>query len=297
MKKRAGKLWVWMFLLLFSVNVAVFASQINVYAAQKGDVYDDAGLLTEQEIDALNEKITALKENTGWNIYAVTTEDAGGKSAMAYADDFFDSHSTEKEDGVAVLIDMDNREIYLSTCGEAIRYLTDERLDYILDDAYEEISAGNYADCLGAMIDGVAYYYDGSKSENQYNYDGETAGIPADQYNYDEETGEISVYRSITLWEALIAVAIAAGTFAVVFGGIVGKYRLKFGNYEYEFRRFSRVNLENSRDALVNSTITHRRIPQNTGGGGGSSHHSSSGRSTTHSSSSGRSHGGSGRKF
>lgn len=282
MKKRIGQLLLWMLLLFFSVQIPVLALQTKVFAMQKGDVYDDAELLTEQEIDALNEKIAALKETTGWNIYAVTTEDAGGKSAAAYADDFFDSHSPEQEDGVAALIDMDNREIYLSTCGEAIRYLTDERLDYILDDAYEEISAGYYADCLSAMIDGVSQYYD--------------RGIPGNQYNYDEETGKISVYHSITLWEAVIAIVIAAGTFAVVFGGIVGKYRLKFGNYEYEFRRFSRMNLENNRDVLVNSTVTHRRIPKNTGGGG-SSHHSSSGRSTTHHSSSGRSHGGSGRKF
>lgn len=282
MKKRIGQLLLWMLLLFFSVQIPVLALQTKVFAMQKGDVYDDAELLTEQEIDALNEKIAALKETTGWNIYAVTTEDAVGKSAAAYADDFFDSHSPEQEDGVAALIDMDNREIYLSTCGEAIRYLTDERLDYILDDAYEEISAGYYADCLSAMIDGVSQYYD--------------RGIPENQYNYDEETGKISVYHSITLWEAVIAIVIAAGTFAVVFGGIVGKYRLKFGNYEYEFRRFSRMNLENNRDVLVNSTVTHRRIPKNTGGGG-SSHHSSSGRSTTHHSSSGRSHGGSGRKF
>lgn len=282
MKKRIGQLLLWMLLLFFSVQIPVLALQTKVFAMQKGDVYDDAELLTEQEIDALNEKIAALKETTGWNIYAVTTEDAVGKSAVAYADDFFDSHSPEQEDGVAALIDMDNREIYLSTCGEAIRYLTDERLDYILDDAYEEISAGYYADCLSAMIDGVSQYYD--------------RGIPGNQYNYDEETGNISVYRSITLWEAVIAIVIAAGTFAVVFGGIVGKYRLKFGNYEYEFRRFSRMNLENNRDVLVNSTVTHRRIPKNTGGGG-NSHRSSSGRSTTHHSSSGRSHGGSGRKF
>lgn len=279
MRKRVRQLFTGLVLLLVSLQIYDFSGGNAVMAAQKGNVYDEAGLLTEQEIDALDEKITALMEITGWEVYAVTTEDAGGKSAEAFADDFFDSHSTETEDGVAALIDMDNREIYLSTCGEAIRYLTDERLDYILDEAYGEISEGYYADCLEAMIEGTAEYYE--------------RGLPDNQYNYDEETGEVSVYRSITLWEALIAIAITAVVFGVVFGGIVGKYRLKFGNYEYEFRRFSNVDLKNSSDVLVNSAVTHRRIPQNTGGGS----HGGSGRSTIHRSSSGRSHGGAGRKF
>ncbi|MBO5525016.1 MAG: TPM domain-containing protein [Roseburia sp.] len=279
MRKRVRQWFLGISLLLLSLQVNGFSMGNAVFAAQKGNVYDEADLLTEQETDALAEKISALMETTGWNIYAVTTDDAGGKSAEAYADDFFDSHSTEQEDGVAALIDMDNREIYLSTCGEAIRYLTDERLDYILDDAYGEISEGNYAACLDAMIDGTAEYYEG--------------GIQQKQYNYDEETGEISVYRSITLWEALIAVVIAVVVFGAVFGCIVGKYRLKFGNYEYDFRRFGSMELKHSSDVLVNTAVTHRRIPQNNGGGS----HSSSGRSTTHHSSSGRSHGGSGRKF
>lgn len=275
MKKQIRKLLLWMFLFLLP-------AQISVFAAQKGDVYDEAELLTEEEINSLDAQISALKEKTGWNIYAVTTADAEGKSSMAYADDFFDVHSPETEDGVAALIDMDNREIYLSTGGEAIRYLTDERLDYILDDAYEEISAGNYAECLSVMIDGVAGYYE--------------KGIPNGQYNYDTETGEVSVYHSLTPMEILIAVVIAAGVFAIVFVSIVGKYRLKFGTYQYEFRRFSEMDLQTSRDVLVNSVVTHRRIPKDTGGGGGGSSHSS-GRSSVHHSSSGRSHGGSGRKF
>ena len=86
-----------------------------------GYVYDEAGLLTADEIADLNDEIASFMEESGWNVYAVTTDDAQGKSATAYADDFFDEHSPEQEDGVALLIDMDNREITISTCGIAIR--------------------------------------------------------------------------------------------------------------------------------------------------------------------------------
>ena len=84
-------------------------------AALAAEADDEAGLLTADEIADLNDEIASFMEESGWNVYAVTTDDAQGKSATAYADDFFDEHSPDKEDGVALLIDMDNREITIST--------------------------------------------------------------------------------------------------------------------------------------------------------------------------------------
>lgn len=249
-----------------------------VYAAEGENVYDQALLLSAEEITSLDAVIGETKEETGWNIFAVTTEDAAGKTSMEYADDFFDEKSLEKEDGVVLLIDMDNREIYISTGGAAIRYLTDKRLDTILDEAYEDVSAGAYADCFATMLSGVQKFYE--------------AGIPDNQKTYDVETGKTSVYRSLTVVEIAVAAvaAIIAGIVTCLI--IVGKYRLKFGTYQYQYRDFSKVTLSNSEDIFVHDTITHRRIPQNNGGNG-----NSGGRSSVHTSSSGRSHGGAGRKF
>lgn len=255
----------------------------NLYAAQEGNVYDDASLLTDSEIRTLNEKITALEEESGWNIYAVTTADAGGRTATEYADDFFDAHSLEQEDGVALLIDMDNREIAISTCGIAIRYLTDDRIDDILDEAYNDVSDAAYGDCLDTMLSGVEGYYH--------------AGISEGQYNYDTETGKVSVYRTLTLTEALTVLLVAAAAGAVVYVSVLGKYRLKFDTYKYEFRKNGRVNLRVKNDRFINQTVTQRRIPKQTSSSGRSSTHHSSGRSSTHRSSSGRSHGGGSRKF
>ena len=266
--------------MIFMVISVMLWSCVGVVAAQVGNVYDDAGLLTDSERQALDEKITSLSEETGWNIYAVTTEDARGKTAMAYADDFFDEHSPDQEDGVALLIDMDNREIVLSTCGIAIRYLTDARIDAILDDAYNDVSAGDYADCLNTMLDGVARYYD--------------AGIPSGQYNYDTETGRVSVYRSIEPMELVIAIILAVGSGVSVYLFVAARYRLKFETYHYPSRENSDVSLKVREDRFINQTTTHRRIQTETSGGGGGH---SSGRSSTHTSSSGRSHGGGSRRF
>ena len=47
-------------------------------------------------------------------------------------------------DGLALLIDMDNREITVSTSGIAIRYLTDERIENILDAGYDHMLIYKY---------------------------------------------------------------------------------------------------------------------------------------------------------
>ena len=270
--------------LFFVFLLIITLGSVSVCAAEESadgrNVYDDAGLLTQSEQKAVEEQILALKEASGWNIFAVTTSDTGGKSTMAFADDFFDEHSPEQEDGVAVVIDMDNRQIYISTCGIAIRYLTDERIERILDDAYGEITDGEYKACLSVMLDGVERYYED--------------GIPSGQYNYDTETGKVSRYRSITLVEYLAALALGILCSVIVWLSVVGKYRLKSPTFHYDFRGNGHLDLRVREDRFINQTLTHRRIPKETSGGGG---HSSAGRSSTHTSSSGRSHGGGGRSF
>ncbi len=276
--RRRIRAFFFVFLLIITLgSVSVCAAEES---ADGRNVYDDAGLLTQSEQKAVEEQILALKEASGWNIFAVTTSDTGGKSTMAFADDFFDEHSPEQEDGVAVVIDMDNRQIYISTCGIAIRYLTDERIERILDDAYGEITDGEYKACLSVMLDGVERYYED--------------GIPSGQYNYDTETGKVSRYRSITLVEFLAALALGILCSVIVWLSVVGKYRLKSPTFHYDFRGNGHLDLRVREDRFINQTLTHRRIPKETSGGGG---HSSAGRSSTHTSSSGRSHGGGGRSF
>lgn len=262
-------------ILLFGGLIPV--ERVRAAGGQERNVYDGAAIFTESEAGALEERIAAFEEVSGWNVYAVTTLDAMGKTARDYADDFFDEHSPEQEDGVALLIDMDNREITISTSGIAIRYLTDARIDSILDAAYVDVANGNYGACMMTLLSGVEQYYE--------------VGILGGQYNYDTQTGRRSVYRSIEPFEMWIAAGISIACGVIFYLFVVGKYRLRFGAYQYEYRENSRVDLRVKEDRFVNQTLAQRRIPKQTGNGGGS------GRSSTHSSSSGHSHGGGSRKF
>ena len=244
------------------------------------EVFDYAGLLSESEIADLEMQIADMKEKTGWDIFAVTTDYAEGKSSMAYADDFYDEYTAEDSDGILVLIDMDNREIYISTCGKAIRYLTDARIERVLDDGFYYVSNGDYASCLSAMLSTAEYYYD--------------AGISENQYNYDVETGAVSEYRVLTWMEVVPVFFLAVIVGLAIFFGVKRSYKMKGGRYEYPYMKYGKLDITAHEDRFIRQHTTHHRIQTDSGSSGG---RSSSGRSSTHQSSSGRSHGGGGRKF
>ena len=270
LKKIITAIWLCM-MLTASVTVS----------ATEGCVYDYAGLLSADEIIELENQISDMKEKTDWDVFAVTTDYAEGKSAAAYADDFYDARTAEDSDGILVLIDMDNREIYISTCGEAIRYLADDRIERALDDGFYYVSNGEYASSLSAMLSTAEYYYD--------------AGIMQSQYNYDVETGVVSEYRVLTWMEVVPVFLLAAGVGLAMFFGVRRSYSIKGGRYEYPYMKFGKLDLTVNEDQFLRAHTTHHRIQTNSGGGGGI--RSSSGRSSVHRSSGGRSHGGGGRRF
>ena len=76
------------------------------------------------------------------------TRDAQGKDAEAYADDYYDTHGYG-ENGVLFLIDLDNGQVWISTAGAMIRFLTDARIEEVLDAGYEALQAGQYAGGFG----------------------------------------------------------------------------------------------------------------------------------------------------
>ena len=277
------KLRLWLSVICFCTGLFT----VMDVSAETVYVYDHADLLTIEEEEELQNYAEVMKDTWKMNFLIITTDDAKGKSSMEYADDFYDAQFPEESemDGVAYLIDMDHREIYLSTSGLAIRYLTDERIDTILDAAFEYVADGDYYGTFKAFFhESEKFFYE---------------GIPENQYNYDVNTGEIDYYQEpmkLTFGEFLFAFAAALIPSVLTVGGIKAKYQLKFEDFHYDAYTDSEVQLSVKSDRLVNKFITHRRVPKNDGSSGGSRGGGGS-RSSVHTSSSGRSHGGGGRSF
>lgn len=268
---------------IFIAFILIFLFQVPAYA-QNSYVFDQAGLFKEDEIESLEQAADELSAKYKQCFAIVTTDDAEGKSAREYADDFYGYilESEYKEKGGALyLIDMDNREAYISTAGDGRLFLTDERIEDILDFSVPYLSDGEYTASATAFLENTEKWY--------------VNGIPENQYTYDEETGEIVKYHSLNFGWVAFAVLISGGLFCIIFFSVKNSYEAP-DSYAYPFMYKSRLELRRNDEVLANKYVTTRKIVQSTSTAG-SSGSSSGKRSSVHRSSSGRSHGGGGRRF
>ncbi len=261
-------------------------------ASSETRVFDDAGLFSRSEAAELEEAVAEVRDETGFDAAVMTTDDAQGKSARMYAADRYDEIDLgvgSDRSGVLYLIDMDNRELYLLTTGKAIRIFTDDRIDAILDDAYGAVSDGDYAASAKTVLEDVIYYAD--------------KGIVSGQYNYDEETGRISVHRSVSAIEFLLALVVSAAVAGGAVMTVKRQYQMEVNpdqtaNYNMAYRSSAEFAMQPGNDRLLDTFVTTmviaNAVSHSSGGGSG---RPSSGRSTTFHGSSGRTHGGGGRKF
>lgn len=247
---------------------------------------DDAGLFTGTQLEDLETQAAALSASLGLDVVIVTTDDTGGRSSMEYADDYFDYNGYGQgsdNDGILMLIDMDNREVWLSTTGLAIRYYTDARIESILDDILVYMPNGDYYNAALAFLKSAEYWH--------------AQGIPEGQHNIDED-GNVDYYqppRAITPEEAFLAGGAALLSGGAFFGITLYRYRVGAKKSGFNAAENTRYKLTDRQDVFVNRTMTQRHIPRDSGGGGGFS--GGGGGSSTHTSSSGTSHGGGGRSF
>ena len=296
-KKQFGYLLVFL-LCFYTLCHASFASEVKVY--------DFANLFTLDEVDQLEEGALYLAETYQMDVGIVTTDDANGKSAMAYADDFYDEndfgYGTNK-DGLLFLIDMDNREIYISTYGLGTEYFTDLRISKMLDSAYNYISIGDYYGTATDFLKQVKIYLDKGIVSNQNTVDRPFSDPREDYHNphmqetapahkpFTTKSGEPLNTQSIIL--SVVVSLLGAFIIALVIRTAV-HYRYKHPHNTVPQTRPDdlSVHYTQKEDRFVTSHTSRVKIQTNSNNG-----HGGSGRSSIHSSSSGRSHGGGGRKF
>lgn len=260
---------LFMMLMACVLLLAVCTSVLSVRAAAPTEfLFDDAGLFTESEREALVKKLDALRKDKELDAVIVTTNSTEGKTARAYADDFLDDGGYgygDENSAILFLIDMGGRELYISTQGAAIEYFTDARIELMLDHVYNRAAAGDYYKAANVFTDDARMYM-----------------------NLAPGRELLTVSRVLIM---LFISCLVGGAAALIAGLVVSKgarVRVHGGDYLVD----ASVQLVGERDILVNSITTSRRIETHTdsssGGDGGSSTHVSSG---------GVTHGGGGRKF
>ncbi len=145
--------------LLAVIVISVYTS-VPVYAEafHANRVVDGGDLLTDEEESRLMEKLDEISERQQFDVVVVTAGGLDGKSAEAWADDYYDFNGYgfgEDHDGCLLLVSMEERDYHISTTGFGIEALTDYGMQ-LLDGYYvPKLSAGNYYDAFVSFADGV----------------------------------------------------------------------------------------------------------------------------------------------
>ena len=256
-------------------NVLLMAPAGDAVAASSRLV-DNADLLTEEEESLLLTKLDEVSERQQFDVVVVTASTIGGKSPMAYADDFFDYNGYGKgadRSGALLLISMEDRDWWISTRGYGITALTDFGIQKIGEDIIDNgLSDGDYYDAFVTFVEDCDSYVTQAKNGSPVDEDTYKAPFP-----YAQRIGV----------SAIIGFIVAM----IVGGSLKGKMTsVRAARAASDYTRPGSFYLGDQSDVFLYNQVSRTAKPQETrsGGGGGSS---------THTSSSGASHGGGGGKF
>lgn len=156
--------------LLCSVLLIMVLGSSSVHAAGVSQkVYDEAGLFTDEEVQVLEEQAAALADRLNYDVAIATIDDAEGMETYRYAMDFYDSHGIGVGSnylGILLLIDMDNREVYIDEHDSGVTQLeisTAER-DAILDVIMEYAYDGDYYGVAASFLQEFPKYIGNGES-------------------------------------------------------------------------------------------------------------------------------------
>ena len=261
MKKQFG-------ILLFSL-ILIVCMTTAISAASMPRLVDGADLLTDSEEITLLSMLDEISERQMLDVVIVTTNTLEGKSPMAYADDFYDYNGYgfgASYDGVLLLVSMEDRDWWISTCGYGITAFTDYGIDCLADRFLSVLGSGYYADAFEIFAEGCDEYITMARN-------GKPFDIGAEPF---DASGAMMIAVVIGLIAAFIVTASMKGQLKSVRQQSAGSY-LKQDS----------MRITDSRDLYLYRNVSRVRRQTESSGGG----------SSTHTSSSGRSHGGGGGKF
>ena len=241
----------------------VLSLSFNVEAYSSDNVIDTLNYLTQEEVNSLQSTIEEIQDSKNLDLVVVITDNVEGKTSRDYADDYYDYNGyglDSSYSGALLLVNMYDRETWISTTGRAIDILTDARIDNILDDVTDCLIREDYYGASNYFLKLVDKY-----ASNH-------AVIPFSENLADSFTSIFTYIVSAIFTTVVLTL--------IVNHDIHGSPNITQDTYLAK----NSFKLNSKEDTYITSHISKTKIQK-------------SGTSSTHGSSSGRTHGGGGRKF
>ncbi len=262
------------FIIFAALLVPALTCGVSAYG---GNVYDQADVLSADEESSISRKTQEIFSKYGIDIVVLIMEGSyGGKTVEQYADDFYDNGGFYR-DGLLLLINVSERDLFVSTVGKCIDIYSDYGIDLALDHVADAINSGygsNWYAGVSSFLGEVPDYY--SAYQN---------GRPIDIYKDNSLRSKLKFLPVSFIISFIIALIYVSGMKASmnnVRPMTNANLCLKEGSFA----------VTASSDRFIRSATRVVAVASSSG-----SHSSGRGGSSTHVSSGGVTHGGGGRKF
>ena len=260
---------------------------LNVSASSLPLIVDNGDLLTPEEESRLEQAAQSLRDDYDMDVVILTEDTLNGQSTESYAVAFYDGNGYgvgPDGSGLVLILVMDTREWYVSTCGDAVDAVPDSAVDDLFDVMSYDLSTGAYYDAflsfLTALEDDFRDFRDGYVGYGSYD------GHYNDPYGYYDRGYESTVtYRSsFGMGNVLISILIglaAGGIVLLILRGMMNSKRPQRSAAAYMNR--DSYHLRVHRDMFLYSRVHKTPRPKDNsghhggGGGGGGRRHGGGG--------------------
>ena len=246
------------YLIFIAVLAALlFPTLADASSVAVDPVSDYADMLTDAEESELARRLEYIRNTYAADTAIVTVPTLDGKSAEAYADDFYDYNGYgigPDDSGILLLISREPRNYHMTTMGRCFDIFNDAAIDYMCSNVEAQLRNDNYYEaCMRFAEDCESVLSDYENGE---------------RFEEPKSVGMLFIMLGIALVLAITITAAAKSSMK----------NARLGVNADLYAEGRKVNLIGSRDVFLYSDVTKTPIPKQQSGGGSTGHISSSGR-------------------
>ena len=298
--------------IVYKIQSIVYQMSVAINNVEPSrNIVDMANILSLEQIQLLEQKITKITNDHQIDIVILTTYLNNGKSMMDLADDYYDENDygiNSTKDGLILVLSLQSNEWYISTSGKAINIFSDWGIEYLGKVMKPSFIDKNFYQGFADFIEYTEKFsiqantgdpYDRYNQGNLPNLDGDEV-VSNDQEINNQEAKEKEPLDSTKRIFGSLGIGLIIGLIVsfIRLGKMNTKKAVKNAN---EYVKENSFKLTKSNDLYLYQTVTKKRRPIDEEQNISKSHKTTSSvrssGSSTHHSSSGRSHGGGGGKF